>query len=151
MLMRRISGLWCTASLFKLTASRSSIIPDSYRSGRQAAEAIPSAPSSSPLGLGVRLPLFHGVGIVVRTWNVGLFPVVSRQTSPWPRSTLTSTSGQTPRTCGGGSPPDRNRFRPLVSGGSSVVHQRKGAPCGGARSTVLSSLSSQLHGSDLFG
>ena len=95
--------------------------------------------------------LFHGVWIVVRTWNVGLFPVISRQTSIWPRSTLTSTSGQTPRMCGGVSPTDHNHFRPLVSGGSSVVRQRKGAPCGGGRSTVLSSLDSQLLRSDLFG
>ena len=50
----------------------------------------------------------------------------------------------------GCSPPGRNCFRPLVSGGSSVV-QRKGASCSGVRSTALPSFGSQLHSSGLFG
>ena len=51
----------------------------------------------------------------------------------------------------GCSPPGRNRFRPLVSGGSSVVHQRMGTSCGGVRSTALPSSGSQLHSNCLFG
>ena len=57
MLMHRISDLQCTASLSIVTASQSSIIPGSYRSRGKAEGAIPSAPSSSPLGSGVLLHL----------------------------------------------------------------------------------------------
>ena len=52
--------------------------------------------------------------------------------------------------CGVGcSPPGRNRFWPLVSGGNTCP-QCKGASCGGVRSTVLPSSGSQLHCSGLF-
>ena len=47
---RKISVLRRTAILFMAKASRSSIIPDSDRSGRQAADAFPSASSSLPVG-----------------------------------------------------------------------------------------------------
>ena len=101
MLIRRISDLRRTASLFMAKASRSSIILDSNRSGRQAADG------SLQLRL-LRLwdqkydsTLFHGIQIVIRAWNGELFPVVSRQASLWPRPTLTSTSVQTPLTWGG--------------------------------------------------
>ena len=49
----------------------------------------------------------------------------------------------------GSSSPRRNRFRPVVSGGVSVVDQRKGASCGGVRTSPLQTSSVQLHGSSL--
>ena len=57
MFNRRISDLRRSASLFMVKASRSSVIFDSNRSGRQAADVFPSAPSSSPVGSEVRLHL----------------------------------------------------------------------------------------------
>ena len=52
---------------------------------------------------------------------------------------------------GGCSPPGHNCFQPLVSGGNSVVLQRKGASCGGVRSKALPSSGSQLYCSGFFG
>ena len=48
-------------------------------------------------------------------------------------------------------PPGHNRFRPLVSGGGSVINKRKGASCGGVRPASLPSSGGQLHGGSLLG
>ena len=149
---RRISVLRRSASLLLAKASRSPIILDSAHSGRQAEDAFPSAPSSSPVGSERRLHL-NSVGSGLSS---GLGMVACSRSSPGRHFSGPSqpSSRLLVRRLGRGvgcSPPGRNRFRPLVSGGSSVVHQRKGASCSGVRSTALPSSSSQLHSSCLFG
>ena len=107
MLMPRISGLQCTASLFIVMASQSSIIPDSYRSGRQAADAIPSAPSSSPVGSGVRLHLISWGPDYCSWLSPGRH--LSGLGLPSPRLRVRRLGRAV-----GCSPPDRNLFRPLA-------------------------------------
>ena len=148
---RRISVLLHSACLFVARASRSPIILDSSHSRRQAVDAFPSAPSSSPVGSERQLHLNSmGSGL-----SSGLGVVACSRSSPG--RCLSGPSQPSPRLLVrrlgrgvGCSPLGRNRFRPLVSGGSSVV-QRKGASCGGVRSTALPSFGSQLHSSSLFG
>ena len=51
----------------------------------------------------------------------------------------------------GRSSPGFHCFRPLVSGGSSFVHQCKGAPCGGVRPPTFSTSGVQLYGGSVCG
>ena len=73
-----------------------------------------------------------------------------RQASLWPKSTLTSTSGQMLRVWGWML---TSWTQPLLAFGLRREHyfpQCKGASCGGVRSTALPSSGSQLHCSGLF-
>ena len=90
--------------------------------------------------------LFHGIRFFVRTWTGGLFTVVSRQTSLWPRSTLTSTSGQMPR-WGARLPIATASDRWSQEEAQWSINVKEPL----MRSTALSSHGSQLHSSDLLG
>ena len=133
-------------------ASRSSFVVDLDCSGRQATDAIPPTPSSSPVGSGGRLHLNSlGSGLSSRLGMVDC-------SGSSPGRHLPGLDQPSPRLLvrrlgrgAGSSSPGRNRFRPLVSGGSSTVHKRKGAPYGGVRSPAFPSRGGQLHGSSVCG
>ena len=133
-------------------ASQSSFVLDSDCSGRQATDAIPSAPSSSTVGSGGRLHL-NSLGS-----DLSSGPGMVDCSGSSPGRHLSGSGQPSPRLLVrrlgrgvGHSPPGRHHFRPLVSGGSSVVYQCKRAPCGGVQSPTFPSLGSQLHSSDIFG
>ena len=149
---RRIPVLRCTARLIVEKASGSSFISDRDCSGRQATDAISSTSSSPSVGSGGRFHLNSmGLGLSPRLGMVDCsrsFPVRHPPSSDQPSPRLLV------RRLGlrvGRSPPGCYRFRPLVSGGSSIVHKHKGAPCSGVRSPAISSSGVQLHGSSVCG
>ena len=145
---RRIPVLRRTARLIVEKASGSSFVFDRDCSGSQVMDAIPSTLSSPSVGSGGRLHLNSmGSGLLPRLGMVDC----SRSS---PGRHLPGPGQPSPRLlirhlgCGvGRSPPGCYSFRPLVSGGSSIVHKRKGAPCDGVRSPAISSSNDQLHGS----
>ena len=147
---RRILLLRRAASLFLARTPQGIFLLDSSHSGRQATNEIPAAPPSPTLGSRGRLSanslgsgLSPGSGMVASSWSS---PVrhLSGPSQPSPRLLV--------RLLGrgvGSSSPGRNRFRPLVSGGVSVVNKRKGASCGGVWSAPLPISCVQLHGSSI--
>ena len=146
---RRISVLRCSASFFLACAPRSTVFPDSSCSRRPLTDAIPSAAASPSLGsrgrfdahsLGLSLPSRSGVVVCSRSSPTRYF---SGPSQPTPRLLV--------RRFGhglGSSSPGRNRFQPVVSGGSNSFNQRKGTSCGGKRTSPLRTSGVQFHSSD---
>ena len=134
---RRIPVLRRTARLIMEKASSSFVI-DLDCSGRQATDVISPTQSSSSVGSGGQLHFnFMGSGLSSRLGMVDCSWSSPGRHRPGPGQ---PSPRLLVRRLGRGvwsSPPGLYRFRPLVSGGSSIVHRRKGAPCDGVRSSAF--------------
>ena len=142
---RRISVLRCSASLFLARTPRSTVAFDSAGSGGEVKDAISAASASSSLGSQGRFPVNSlGLGLLSRSGMVvgsGSSPTryFSDSSQPTPRLLVRHLGRGL-----GSSPPGQHHFRPVVSGGSHSVYKRKGASCGGKRTSTIRTSSVQF-------